>query len=149
MLQNSENCFYQFYFKFLQMDIDKTYVYKAQPFPPSLSQLSNLNLNMSSAVCVQVSSSATSSLLSLSVNPKAWIISFGKSTFLPFNTSSPQSRPTSSARSSILSVLGDAITVGHLTISDTEGTHHYGRYKDCNDVHLQVINDNFWSRILL
>ena len=24
-----------------------------------------------------------------------------------------------------------------------KGTHYYGRYKDCNDVHLQVINDNF------
>lgn len=54
------------------------------------------------------------------------------------------------ARSSIISVLGDAITTGHLTISDSEGTHYYGRYqKGCNDVHLKVVNDNFWLRILL
>lgn len=54
------------------------------------------------------------------------------------------------ARSSILSVLENAITVGHLTISDSQGSHYYGRYqKGCNDVHLTVINDNFWFRILL
>ena len=54
------------------------------------------------------------------------------------------------ARSSILSVLDDAITVGHLTISDSEGTQYYGKYhKGCNDVHLRVVNDNFWMRILL
>lgn len=55
-----------------------------------------------------------------------------------------------SARTSILTVLGDAITVGHLTISDSEGTHYYGKYqKGCNDVHLNIVNDNFWLRILL
>ena len=54
------------------------------------------------------------------------------------------------ARSSILAVLEDAITVGHLTISDSQGSHYYGKYqKGCNDVHLTVINDNFWFRILL
>lgn len=55
-----------------------------------------------------------------------------------------------SARSSILSVLDDAITHGHLTISDSEGTRYYGKYqKGCNDVHLKVVNDNFWLRIML
>ncbi|KAF8803927.1 cyclopropane-fatty-acyl-phospholipid synthase [Phlegmacium glaucopus] len=79
--------------------------------------------------CLQFSKS--SSLLSLyPFTPKSWLISF--------------------ARSSILSVLEDAITIGHLTISDSQGTHYYGRYqKACNDVHIQVINDNFWFRILL
>ena len=56
----------------------------------------------------------------------------------------------SAARSSILSVLDDAITIGHLTISDSEGTHYYGNYHNgCNDVHLRIVNDNFWFRILL
>lgn len=54
------------------------------------------------------------------------------------------------ARSSILAVLDDAITVGHLTIADAEGTHYYGHYrKGCNDVHLKVVNDNFWLRLML
>jgi len=55
----------------------------------------------------------------------------------------------SSARSSILSVLEDLIVNGHLTIYDSGGTHYYGNYhRGCNDVHLQVNNDNFWLRIL-
>ncbi|RDB15514.1 Tuberculostearic acid methyltransferase UfaA1 [Hypsizygus marmoreus] len=72
-----------------------------------------------------------SSSFSLShLSPRSWVISF--------------------ARNSILSVLNDAITVGHLTISDSEGTHYYGKYqKGCNDVHLKIANDNFWLRILL
>ncbi|KAJ2918237.1 hypothetical protein MD484_g2159, partial [Candolleomyces efflorescens] len=63
---------------------------------------------------------------------------------------SPRSWVTSFARNSILSVLDDAITVGHLTISDSEGTHYYGKFqKGCNDVHMQVVSDDFWMRILL
>lgn len=54
------------------------------------------------------------------------------------------------ARSSILSVLDNAIVIGQLSISDSEGIHHYGRYqKGCNKVHLSIVNDNFWFRILL
>lgn len=65
---------------------------------------------------------------------------------LPFNSFIVQI----TARSSILSVLEDAIKIGRLTISDSEGTHCYGKYeKGCNDVHLTVTNDNFWLRILL
>ncbi|CAA7259579.1 unnamed protein product [Cyclocybe aegerita] len=89
-----------------------------------------------SQACLQFPSSSkralqSSSLFSLStISPKSWIVSF--------------------ARSSILSVLEDAISVGHLTISDSEGTHYYGKYqKGCNDVHLNIVNDNFWFRILL
>ncbi|KAF4615992.1 hypothetical protein D9613_011479 [Agrocybe pediades] len=90
-----------------------------------------------SPICVQFPSSSkgalksTSSLFSLStLSPRSWAVSF--------------------ARSSILAVLESAIHVGHLTISDSEGTHYYGRYiKGCNDVHLRVLNDNFWFRILL
>ncbi|KAG5732271.1 Cyclopropane-fatty-acyl-phospholipid synthase [Termitomyces sp. T112] len=66
------------------------------------------------------------------------------------STLSPRSWAISLARYSILSVLGDAITAGHLTISDSEGTRYYGRHqKGCNDVHLKIVNDNFWLRILL
>jgi cyclopropane-fatty-acyl-phospholipid synthase len=54
------------------------------------------------------------------------------------------------ARSSILAVLEQAIKVGHLTISDSEGTHYFGRReKDCNDVYIKVINSAFWIRIML
>ncbi|KAF8883404.1 cyclopropane-fatty-acyl-phospholipid synthase [Infundibulicybe gibba] len=88
-----------------------------------------------SAACVPFASSSkalqSSSLFSLSsLSPRSWITTF--------------------ARNSILSVLEDAITNGHLTISDPEGTHYYGRYqKGCNDVHLKIVNDNFWLRIML
>ncbi|KAF8898158.1 cyclopropane-fatty-acyl-phospholipid synthase [Gymnopilus junonius] len=89
-----------------------------------------------SPICVQFPSPSktalkSSSLLSLSTfSPRLWAVSF--------------------ARSSILSVLENAITVGHLTISDSEGTLYYGNYrKGCNDVHLKITNDNFWFRILL
>ncbi|KAF9004701.1 cyclopropane-fatty-acyl-phospholipid synthase [Cyathus striatus] len=73
----------------------------------------------------------SSSVLSLSaLSPRSWIISL--------------------ARSSIVSVLQDAIAIGHLTISDSEGSHYYGRYqKGCNDVHIKVLNTNFWLRIML
>ncbi|KAF5321236.1 hypothetical protein D9619_001160 [Psilocybe cf. subviscida] len=87
-----------------------------------------------SSPCVQFPTASkksfqTASLLS-SFSPRSWMVSF--------------------ARTSILTVLGDAITVGHLTISDSEGTHYYGKYqKGCNDVHLNIVNDNFWLRILL
>ncbi|GLB33310.1 putative cyclopropane fatty acid synthase [Lyophyllum shimeji] len=88
----------------------------------------------SSQPCVQFSSSkalqSTSLFSSSLLSPRSWIVSF--------------------ARSSILSVLSDAIVIGHLTISDSEGTHYYGKYqKGCNDVHLKIVNDNFWLRILL
>jgi len=54
------------------------------------------------------------------------------------------------ARNSIVAVLDDAINVGHLTISDSEGTYYYGNYqKGCNDVHIKITNGNFWLRILL
>ena len=127
----------------------KTCPFKTQAFS-SFELHNSLNMSSSASPCVQIPSSArNSSLLSLSsINPKTWIISFGKFILL-FSLSIPLYL-SSSARSSLLSVLGDAIAVGHLTISDSEGTHYYGKYKkDCNDVHLQVINDNFWFRILL
>ncbi|KAG5639335.1 hypothetical protein H0H81_004056 [Sphagnurus paluster] len=83
-------------------------------------------VNFVPSKALQSSSLFSASLLS----PRSWVVSF--------------------ARSSILSVLSDAITIGHLTISDSEGTHYYGRYqKGCNDVHLKIVNDNFWLRILL
>ncbi|KAK2462275.1 hypothetical protein APHAL10511_005581 [Amanita phalloides] len=69
-----------------------------------------------------------SSLLSV-FSPKSWIISF--------------------ARSSILSVLEEAVVNGYLTVYDSECTHYYGSYhRGCNEVHLQVNSDNFWLRLL-
>ena len=133
--------------RFIGMHIGHTY--KAHSSSPSSS--SSSSLNMSSACVKFLSSAKKSSLLSSlsSFDPKPWIISFGKfiSQYLSplhlINSFFP-------ARSSILSVLGDAITVGHLTISDSQGTHYYGNYQqDCIDLHIQVINDSFWFRILL
>ncbi|KAF8628152.1 hypothetical protein AX17_006022 [Amanita inopinata Kibby_2008] len=67
-----------------------------------------------------------------------------------FSVFSPKSWVVSFARSSILSVLNESITNGYLAVSDSEGTNYYGNYyKGCNEVHLQVNNDNFWLRILL
>ncbi|KAF5331734.1 hypothetical protein D9611_007586 [Ephemerocybe angulata] len=87
-----------------------------------------------SSSCVHFPTTSTKALQSSSLlsafSPRSWLATF--------------------ARNSILSVLDDAITVGHLTISDSEGTHYYGKYhKGCNDVRLDVKNDNFWMRILL
>ncbi|EDR09761.1 uncharacterized protein LACBIDRAFT_248368 [Laccaria bicolor S238N-H82] len=66
------------------------------------------------------------------------------------HTLSPQSWAVLFARTSILAVLYKAITIRHLTISNSEGTHYYRKYqKGCNDVHLNIINDTFWLRILL
>ncbi|KXN84212.1 Cyclopropane-fatty-acyl-phospholipid synthase [Leucoagaricus sp. SymC.cos] len=85
--------------------------------------------------CVQLPTSSKAlqprSLFSLSkLSPKSWLVAL--------------------ARSSIVAVLNDTIVVGHLTISDSEGTHYYGNYqKGCNDVHFKIVNDNFWLRILL
>ncbi|KAF9268395.1 cyclopropane-fatty-acyl-phospholipid synthase [Marasmius fiardii PR-910] len=63
---------------------------------------------------------------------------------------SPRSWLAAFARNSILAVLNDAIAIGHLTISDSEGTNCYGHYKPgCNDVYLKVNNDNFWFRLML
>lgn len=90
---------------------------------------------MSSASCVAFPTPAKaikgSSLWSLSVpSPKSWLASF--------------------ARTSILAALSDAIHVGHLTIVDSEGSHHFGNYhKGCNDVRLTVVHENFWIRIMM
>ncbi|EDR07813.1 cyclopropane-fatty-acyl-phospholipid synthase [Laccaria bicolor S238N-H82] len=92
---------------------------------PSIISSSCLNLPTSSTV---LKAAPRFSLHALS--PRSWAVSF--------------------ARTSILAVLDNAITIGHLTISDSEGTHYYGTYqKGCNDVQLNVINDTFWLRILL
>ncbi|KAJ8514887.1 hypothetical protein ONZ45_g7617 [Pleurotus djamor] len=86
----------------------------------------------SSTTCVEVFPSSPS-LFSISIpifNPSSWLSSF--------------------ARSSILSVLDSAISVGHLTISDSQGIHCYGvRRKGANDVYITVVNDYFWTRLLL
>ena len=54
-------------------------VYKAQPSSLFFSFVNPTSRTMSSSPCVQIPSSVTSSLCS--INPKAWIISFGKVIF--------------------------------------------------------------------
>ncbi|EGO01472.1 hypothetical protein SERLA73DRAFT_131752 [Serpula lacrymans var. lacrymans S7.3] len=62
---------------------------------------------------------------------------------------SPKSLLSSYARASVLAVLDKAITRGHLTVQDSEGSHHFGiRAKGCNDVYIKVVNSDFWTRIL-
>ncbi|KAF5346905.1 hypothetical protein D9758_010132 [Tetrapyrgos nigripes] len=61
---------------------------------------------------------------------------------------SPRSWLVSFARTSITSVLSDAIRIGYLTIYDYDSTHSYGRERGVNDVWLRVLNDNFWLRIM-
>ncbi|KAF5390412.1 hypothetical protein D9757_005221 [Collybiopsis confluens] len=83
--------------------------------------------------CVRISPPSSKSLQPSSLfsfsNPRSWLASF--------------------ARSSILSVLSDAITKGHLIIIDSEGKHTYGAYsKDCSVVHLTVHDDSFWLRLM-
>ncbi|KAH8829939.1 cyclopropane-fatty-acyl-phospholipid synthase [Flagelloscypha sp. PMI_526] len=63
---------------------------------------------------------------------------------------SPSSILASLARNSILSVLDQSIQNGYLSVSDSQGTNYYGAYsKGCNSVHLKVLSDNFWIRLLL
>ncbi|KAK7688884.1 hypothetical protein QCA50_007575 [Cerrena zonata] len=54
------------------------------------------------------------------------------------------------ARSSILSFLVRAITVGYLCIEDQEGTHEFGICTKTNSVvRLRVISHEFWTRIFM
>lgn len=47
-------------------------------------------------------------------------------------------------------MLDQVITNGYLTISDPETSYHFGeRHDGCNDVHITVVNDDFWIRILM
>ncbi|KAJ3754573.1 cyclopropane-fatty-acyl-phospholipid synthase [Lentinula raphanica] len=85
--------------------------------------------------CVRIAPSFSKSLQPASIfslvlsNPRSWLANF--------------------ARSSILSVLNSAISVGQLTITDSEGTHTYGRHrKGGNAVHLKVVNEAFWLRLM-
>ncbi|KIY45166.1 putative cyclopropane fatty acid synthase [Fistulina hepatica ATCC 64428] len=66
----------------------------------------------------------------LSLSPRSWLVAF--------------------ARTSILSVLNDAITSGCLTLSDASGTRQYGTYHSgCNAAHIRVKDDTFWLRMLI
>ncbi|KDQ65099.1 hypothetical protein JAAARDRAFT_202329 [Jaapia argillacea MUCL 33604] len=68
-----------------------------------------------------------------------------------FTLLSPRAWFTSFARNSICSALQQVITIGYLEIDDTDGkTYCFGNYSDgCNDVTIKVVNDDFWSRVLL
>ena len=56
---------------------------------------------------------------------------------------------TSPARSSILDFLRSAIKVGHLEITDSQGVHRFGTFKEGrNAVRLTVNNDLFYARVL-
>ncbi|KAK0191514.1 cyclopropane-fatty-acyl-phospholipid synthase [Armillaria mellea] len=63
---------------------------------------------------------------------------------------SPRSWIASFARQSILSALTGTISSGYLIVDDAEGSHTYGsNNKGCNVVHIKVVNDNFWLRLML
>ncbi|PBL01917.1 putative cyclopropane fatty acid synthase [Armillaria gallica] len=88
---------------------------------------------MSSKSSIQFSTQgviASTGVLMMTTTPRSWIASF--------------------ARQSILSALTSAISSGYLIVDDAEGSHTYGsNEKDCNVVHIKVINDNFWLRLML
>ncbi|KAG7446008.1 putative cyclopropane fatty acid synthase [Guyanagaster necrorhizus] len=73
---------------------------------------------------------SSTSVLMMATSPRSWIASF--------------------ARQSILSALTSAISSGYLIVDDAEGSHTYGsNKKGCNLVHIKVISDNFWLRLML
>jgi hypothetical protein len=54
------------------------------------------------------------------------------------------------ARHSVLSVLENAISVGHLTITESDESWNFGQWTEgSNDVHLNILNEDFWPRVLL
>ena len=54
----------------------------------------------------------------------------------------------SAARSSILSLLGSAISEGYLEIEDYDETFRFGQRKGAqNAVHLKVLSGKFWTRV--
>lgn len=54
------------------------------------------------------------------------------------------------ARSSIHAFLASAIKKGFLCIEEHDGTYEYGtNEKGGNTVHVKVLQDNFWIRLLL
>jgi cyclopropane-fatty-acyl-phospholipid synthase len=58
--------------------------------------------------------------------------------------------PGNAARQSVLSVLQNGISNGHLTITDSDQTFYFGRRtKGCTDVSLNVVNKTFWTRVLM
>ncbi|KAL5527065.1 hypothetical protein ACEPAG_5856 [Sanghuangporus baumii] len=88
---------------------------------------------MGAAVSTSIGIVSPPSVPSLSVSlprPREWLISF--------------------ARSSLVAVLESAVTVGHLTIIDKDKVFEFGeRTESGNDVQMTVINDTFWSRVLI
>lgn len=54
------------------------------------------------------------------------------------------------ARSSIFSVLDQAIHVGRLAIHDSDGAHYFGKkVVGGNDAQITIVDPNFWMRVLM
>lgn len=54
------------------------------------------------------------------------------------------------ARSSVLSVLEEAVHVGYLKLTDKYGSYTFGQHtKGGNYVQLTVVNDAFWTRVIM
>ncbi|KAI0739615.1 cyclopropane-fatty-acyl-phospholipid synthase [Daedaleopsis nitida] len=78
---------------------------------------------------------------------KESVSSCGSST-LHLSKSAPYSFLTTFARTSILSLLTSAISVGYLEIEDYDETFHFGDPKaSTNAVHLKVLDGKFWPRV--
>lgn len=85
-----------------------------------------------------------SSAPALAISPKLYLPSS-----LSLSLPSPKSVFVSYARASIIAILDRAISKGHLSIADSTGIYYFGsRTKGCNEVHLNVVSDDFWSRVL-
>ena len=63
-------------------------------------------------------------------------------------SSSLLTREVSAARTSILTLLSDAIHDGYLEVEDIDQTFHFGNPKTAsNVVHLKIISGKFWTRV--
>ena len=93
------------------------------------------------------------SFSSLVLTPTSVLPSLSTLSSLPLLHSTSRSYLSGYARSSLLSVLGHAIVVGSLTITEHGVTKHFGQDPSEEDVkvqvHLNVINEDFWGRVLL
>lgn len=52
------------------------------------------------------------------------------------------------ARASVISILRNVVRSGFLRVEDAQGVHEFGSPKSELSVHLKVLSENFWMRML-
>lgn len=90
---------------------------------------------------------------SLALTPASTLPLLPSLSSLPLVSSTPRSYLAGFARNTLLSVLENAIQVGSLSITEHGVTKHFGQSPEEEDVktqvHLNVISEDFWGRVLL